>query len=55
MRDLYQVLREKELQIAQVQKEIEALRAVIPLLDNDEDIEAANAHGYPASRAANQD
>ena len=55
MRDLYQVLREKELQIARVQKEIEVLRAVIPLIEDDEVMDSANASGYPSSRAANQD
>jgi hypothetical protein len=55
MRDLYQVLREKELQIARVRQEIEALRATIPLLEDDEETDAADAPAYPPSRAANQD
>jgi hypothetical protein len=37
MRDLYQVLREKELEITRIRKEIEALRAIIPLLDDNDD------------------
>ena len=32
MRDLYQVLRQKELDLERTRKEIEALRSVIPLL-----------------------
>ena len=55
MRDLYQVLREKELQIVRVRQEIEALRATIPLLEDDEEMDTADARAYPPSRAANQD
>ena len=40
MKDLYQVLRQKELALEQVRKEIEALRFVTPLLS--EDTEADN-------------
>ena len=40
MKDLYQVLRQKELALEQVRKEIEALRFVTPLLL--EDTEADN-------------
>ena len=32
MKDIYQLLREKRQRIEQVRKEIEALRAVVPLL-----------------------
>jgi hypothetical protein len=53
MRDLYQVLREKELQITRVRQEIEALRATIPLLEDDEEADADRA--YPPFRAASQD
>ena len=35
MKDLYQVLRQKELAMEQVRKEIEALRFVTPLLSED--------------------
>ena len=35
MRDLYQVLREKELDLERTRKEIEALRSVIPLLSDE--------------------
>jgi hypothetical protein len=37
MRDIYQLLREKEQRIEQVRKEIEALRAVVPLLADQTD------------------
>lgn len=55
MRDLYQVLRDKELQIVRVRQEIEALRATIPLLEDDEEADSADAPAYRRSRAANQD
>lgn len=55
MRDLYQVLREKEFEIARVRQEIEALRAVIPLLDEDEGVDMPNNPPYPPLRAVNQD
>jgi hypothetical protein len=35
MRDLYQVLRQKELDLDRIRKEIEALRSVIPLLSDE--------------------
>ena len=35
MRDLYQVLRQKELDMERTRKEIEALRSVIPLLSEE--------------------
>lgn len=35
MRDLYQVLRQKELDLERTRKEIEALRSVIPMLSEE--------------------
>ena len=55
MRDVYQVLRDKELEIIQVRQEIEALRAAIPLLADDEELQPADAAPYSAMRAANSD
>ena len=37
MKDPYQVLRQKEMEIERVQKEIEALRFAVPLLAEDAD------------------
>lgn len=37
MRDFYQVLREKELAVIRVREEIEALRNIIPLLEDEEE------------------
>jgi len=48
MKDLYQVLRQKELDIERVRKEIEALRFVTPLLSEDT---AADKHEGPSSIA----
>lgn len=35
MKDIHEILRQKELDCARVQREIEALRLVIPLLDGE--------------------
>jgi len=53
MRDIYQLLREKELEIARVRQEIEALRSSIPLLEDEDDILAENP--YSPLRLAGQD
>jgi len=55
MRDVYQLLREKEAEIARVRQEIEALRSSIPLLLDDQDIDPGDAPRYAALRAANQE
>jgi hypothetical protein len=52
MRDLYQVLREKEQDVVRVRKEIEALRAIIPLLDDDNDFDESTVDKYPSLRTA---
>jgi hypothetical protein len=55
MRDVYQLLREKEAEIARVRQEIEALRSSIPLLLDDQEIDPAGAPGYAHLRAVNQE
>jgi hypothetical protein len=55
MRDVYELLREKEAEIARVRQEIEALRSSIPLLLDDQDIDPANAPRYAPLRAVNQE
>jgi hypothetical protein len=55
MRDVYQLLREKEAEIARVRQEIEALRSSIPLLLDDQDIDRAEAPGYAPLQAVNQE
>jgi len=51
MRDVYQVLREKELEVSRVREEVEALRAAIPLLADGEEVEPSEA----PMRAVNSD
>lgn len=41
MKDVYQVLREKELDVTRVRKEVEALRCAIPLLADSMNVVAA--------------
>jgi len=55
MRDVYQVLREKELEVSRVRAEIEALRAALPLLLDEDDLLSSEAASYPPLRAANSD
>lgn len=55
MRDLYQLLREKELQIARVREEIDALRATIPLLADETDEPDPVDAPYPPLRVVNRD
>jgi len=52
MKDVYEVLRQKELEVSRLQREVEALRVVAPLLT---DVEAEN-YNQPtrASSAAQQ-
>jgi len=44
MRNVYEVLRQKELELARLEKEVEALRVAAPLLSDDKDagVEAGN-------------
>jgi hypothetical protein len=51
MKDLYQILRQKELDLERTRKEIDALRSVIPLLS--EDLDRADK-GRPSLTAASQ-
>lgn len=46
MRDIYHVLYRKERQLQQLRKEIEVLKIVIPLLEDD-----GQAHALPAAAA----
>lgn len=51
MKDVYAVLRQKELQKSRLENEVEALRVVAPLLS--EDGEAENDGQSPLQRAVN--
>jgi hypothetical protein len=55
MRDLYQLLREKELAIIRIRQEIEALRSIIPLLADEGDATATGPPLYAPLRAANHE
>ena len=37
MKNVYEVLRQKELELARLEKEVEALRVAVPLLSDDKD------------------
>ncbi len=59
MKDLYQVLRQKELDLERLRQEIEALRFVTPLLADDPEADLAarplRVPAPPARRAGNGD
>jgi hypothetical protein len=42
MKDAYEVLREKELELSRVELEVEALRLAAPLLSDDEEVDDDN-------------
>ena len=54
MRDFYQVLREKELAVIKVREEIEALRNILPLLEDDEDGVRPTSPVYPMHAVTNE-
>ena len=51
MKDVYAVLRQKELELSRLEDEVEALRVVAPILSEDE--EAENDHQPTLPRAVN--
>ena len=48
MKNLYEVLRQKELEVQQLQKEIEALRVAARLLADDNDTETSASRPVPS-------
>ena len=50
MKNVYEVLRQKELEVSRLQKEVEALRVVAPLLDEGE----SDKDSEPLRRAVNE-
>lgn len=55
MKNVYEVLRQKELELARLEKEVEALRVAAPLLSDDKEAtEAANNKPTLAPAAAQQ-
>ena len=53
MKDIYELLRQKELEISRLETEVEALRVVAPLLSEDQDVnhdDQPTATRYPPSQ-----
>jgi len=58
MRDVYQVIHEKELEIVKVRHEIDALRSILPLLTEEEEEEddvPVDGPVYPSLRVVNRE
>jgi hypothetical protein len=53
MKNVYEVLREKEIEVSRLEKELEALRLVAPLLSEGEEAGNANKQGLTTSTAVN--
>ncbi len=47
MKNVYEVLRQKELELARLEKEVEALRVAAPLLSDDKDLGSENTTAKP--------
>ena len=47
MRNVYEVLRQKELELARLEKEVEALRVAAPLLSEEKEITAEASNNKP--------
>ena len=48
MKNVYEVLRQKELELARLEKEVEALRVAAPLLSDEKDTNSENSSVKPA-------
>jgi hypothetical protein len=55
MRDVYQVIQEKELEIVKVRQEVDALRAILPLLMDEEDDVIVDGPVNPPLRVVNHE
>jgi hypothetical protein len=56
VRDVYEVIRDKEVEITRVRHEIEALRSILPLLtDEADDDVAVDAPAYAPLRVVNRE
>ena len=51
MKNVYEVLRQKELELARLEKEVEALRVAAPLLSDDKEVMAEATNNKPALAA----
>lgn len=52
MKNVYEVLRQKELELARLEKEVEALRVAAPLLSEDKEISTTETIAKPTLTAA---
>lgn len=52
MKNVYEVLRQKELELARLEKEVEALRVAAPLLSDDKDAASETTTAKPTLTAA---
>ena len=52
MKNVYEVLRQKELELARLEKEVEALRVAAPLLSEDKEISTTEPIAKPTLTAA---
>ena len=52
MKNVYEVLRQKELELSRLEKEVEALRVAAPLLSDDKDISADTPIAKPTLTTA---
>jgi len=48
MKNVYEVLRQKELELARLEKEVEALRVAAPLLSDDKDATPESSNAKPS-------
>ncbi len=55
MRDVHEVLREKEVEITRVRHEIAALRSILPLLTEEVDDLPVDAPAYPHLQAVSRE
>jgi hypothetical protein len=54
MKNVYEVLRQKELELARLEKEVEALRVAAPLLSEDKEAAAEGTNNKPALASPSQ-
>jgi hypothetical protein len=55
MKNIYDVMRQKELEIERLKKEIEALRVVAPMLEDKDTVAASPAKTYSATQQNNNE
>ncbi|HEY1262034.1 MAG TPA: hypothetical protein VGF06_00840 [Terriglobales bacterium] len=54
MRNVYEVLRQKELELARLEKEVEALRVAAPLLSEEKEASADGSNNKPTLATSTQ-